>query len=91
MEYELTTIKDILEKVPVSKIEQCMEELTVLLKQAKTIKNITEMAGNGAALDFVCPDTFTWVDDGRGSIELGLSMHGEEVMKINTVLHSARS
>lgn len=90
-EYKLTTIKDIFELVPADRIGDCMEELTTLLVQAKGMLGVIETAGEilGAKkedIECLCPETFTWVDDGKGEIVSNFSVNGEEAFGLKTMV-----
>jgi len=66
-EYKLTTIKDIFDKVPASRILECCNELGTVLTQAKELQEITRGIGDLQGVDgsLVCDEEFTWVDDGE--------------------------
>jgi hypothetical protein len=74
--YELSTIKDIFEKVPADRIETCMAEFAVLLRQSAFLRdNLAAFAGvagvDVSGKDLVkIPDSFEWVDDGLGDLTL---------------------
>ena len=89
--YELVTIKDIFEKVPADRIKACMNELSVALTQAKALTDLANVCGevvtgNKDAVETVCPDKFTWVDDGKGEIETNFHMNNEPAFSLKTNL-----
>lgn len=63
-EYKLTTIKDIFDKIPMDKIELCLDELKIALLQARVIKAAADTIGER----FEYPGEITWVDDEKGEI-----------------------
>lgn len=71
MDHELRTIKDIFDKVPEDRIEDCLKELGIALRQALRMKSvIATISGQAAADQFVWPDALTWRDDGKRTIEI---------------------
>jgi len=83
MKYELQTIKDIYEKVPFDKVDECMSELTTLIKQCKSseeaMKNIANaITGNPNDVDCQFPDSLEWIDDGMGCVETNVSLKTED-------------
>lgn len=71
--YELTTIKDIFDTVPVEKMADCLNELGVLMVQAKGMHNAMSVAaelvsGEKPACVFEWPEPVTWIDDDKGEI-----------------------
>lgn len=72
-EYELTTLKDIFDKVPTAKIMLCMEELAKGMTQAKATLELMcsvadSMEGELTMVDVKWPDSVTWVDDDKGIV-----------------------
>lgn len=75
MKYELTTLKDVFEKVPADRIKDCLMELSTVMEQAKAMRELLTLAGSAIAeKEVVCdmqwPESVTWVDDGAGKIDL---------------------
>lgn len=82
--YELTTIKDIFDKVPADRIETCMAELAVLLRQSAVLRDQVLILANSEGMDISASevvkiqDVFNWVDDGLGDITLNVETSGGE-------------
>ena len=76
MKYEIETIKDIFNKIPIDKLQIFMEELTILISQSQIM------------LPGECkfPDKITWNDDGKGEIVTNIIHAGNKVMTIKTQL-----
>jgi len=75
MRYEITTLKDIFDKVPADRIKACLHELAIAMEQTKAMRDLLNAAGNAihedsGDIDFVWPEKTTWVDDGKGEIDL---------------------
>lgn len=86
-QYELTTLKDIFEKVPLDRVEVCMKELTQLMLQCKIIQaGIREAAvgGKEGMAKAFWPEPVTWVDDGKGEITSNVQLNGEHIGKFTT-------
>ena len=86
--YELTTLRDIFEKVPMHKIEECMKELTALMKECKTIEeemkgfaNVT--TGDADNVSCIWPEQVTWVDDGKGEVAADVSINDVHVATVH--------
>lgn len=96
MQYELVTIKDIFEKVPADKIQICMAEIATGLSQAAAMRDlfkhvaehVSEQEGIDGTAIVKCPDVFTWVDDGKGEVDVTFTANGEQVMKTQTIVDS---
>jgi hypothetical protein len=73
--YELTTIRDIYEKVPLDRIKDCCLELGEVLTQSRALtdaaKGVADLMGVDPAIQF--PDPLVWVDDGEGHIQTTIS------------------
>lgn len=89
--YELTTIKDIHDKVPLDRIEDCMSEITALLVQSKTTAEAITGLAKIQGLDCLdvemikFPETLDWIDDGKGEITMKLRVEGgNEIVSITT-------
>ena len=75
MEYKITTIRDIFNKVPTDKVEQCMKELATGIIQAQSMNELfCDVAGalQGERPDYAVewPETSIWIDDDKGEIDL---------------------
>ena len=64
--YELTTIKDIFDKVPIDRIETLFAELLVGMEQAAFVRGSASDDFVKSCVEF--PSTITWVDDGKGDV-----------------------
>lgn len=78
MQYELTTIKDIFDNVPASKIETCLKEMAAGMVQAKHMNEILkttaeELTGHEIEKAIEWPEICTWIDDDKGEIHLTFS------------------
>ena len=74
--YKLTTIKDIFDKVPTDRIDDCMSELTALIKESKAISdsiNTVADIADGEAVS-VFPESVTWVDDKKKNIDINVKI-----------------
>lgn len=77
MQYELTTLKDVFDKVPADRIETCLHELSVAMCEAKALSGAMDCVakgrlGDGAECTLLWPDTSIWEDDGAGEITLNV-------------------
>ena len=88
MNYELATLKDVFEKVPADRIEDCMKELATGMAQAKAMRELltiagSEIAGKEVVCDMEWPDAVTWMDDGAGKIDITYcgGPGGDELMR----------
>lgn len=75
MEYQLTTLKDVFDKVPTDKIKVCLSELAIAMRQAKAMAELlgattSALAGQEAVCAVQWPETSTWIDDGEGTLDL---------------------
>lgn len=71
--YELSTIRDIFDKVPSDRIQDCCRELGTLLAQSKALAELVRVTADTMGIDeneplMKMPESFTWVDDGKGEI-----------------------
>jgi hypothetical protein len=82
--YELTTIRDIFEKVPADRIKLCCEELGTLLSVNKETVALLEMIGEdiGCPMPFKFGDTLKWIDDGKGELNAKYSAGGEPLLTV---------
>ena len=74
MEYQLTTLKDIFDKVPADRIKTCMDELAVAMQHAKVMSallefGLAEVSGQKVEDIVQWPETSMWIDDGKGTID----------------------
>ena len=69
MGYELSTLRDVFDKVPADRIVDCLTELAVGMARAKHMHELGVEA-TGGAIGIAWPETVTWVDDGAGSLEM---------------------
>ena len=81
MEYQLTTLKDVFDKVPADRIKVCLHELAVAMRQTKAMAellgaNASALAGQEVGCAVQWPETSTWIDDGEGTLDL--KFQGEE-------------
>lgn len=75
MEYHLTTLKDVFDKVPADRIAACLDELAVAMRQTKAMAELlattaTVVAGEEVGCAVEWPETTTWIDDGKGTLDL---------------------
>lgn len=88
--YELTTIRDIFDKVPADRIQDCCRELGTLLAQSKGLAELIQCTGEAIGFDeaqplMKMPETYTWVDDGKGEIVTRVCTSEEdEVMRLES-------
>lgn len=80
MKYELATLKDIFDKVPADRIKSCLHELAIAMEQAKAMRELLNavgkaVAGDSVDVDFSWPEMSTWIDDGKGKIDLKFLDH----------------
>lgn len=88
--YELASIKDIFDRVPSDRIQDCCRELGLMLAQAKVMQEnavgFLGLLGVEASDDALVriPDTFRWVDDGKGdvTIKVGAELPGGQMMRL---------
>lgn len=72
--YQLSTIKDIYEKVPVDKVDTCLRELSLSIRHAKLTESaLLSKVSNfshqpSKKKPFSWPNVIHWIDDGRGDI-----------------------
>lgn len=90
-EYELVTIKDIFDKVPAERINDCCKELGQMLTQARYQLQMVEAAAAvvlgeeiNMAEAFKFPDSVTWTDDGKGEITTSM-VDGEGAQLLSIV------
>lgn len=77
-EYKLRTIKDIWDKVPADRIQDCLTELGIMMATnkgiAETMKEISK-ASNLPQIGWDFPEEITWTDDGKGHLETHFGEH----------------
>lgn len=71
MKYELTTIKDVFDKVPVDRIQTCLLELAIGMACAKAVLETIGVGGSW-------PETSVWVDGGKGELGMEFKTAGGE-------------
>lgn len=76
--YELTTIRDIFDKVPLDRIKDCCRELGTLLAQTRALADIA-----GPEL-FTISFPIVWTDDGIGEITTSVSCLDGEILTLET-------
>ena len=67
-EFKISTIKDLVLKIPPAKLPKCIDELkTVLLHMQGVVISASIMGGSEAKEIIIqsMPDYITWVDDGK--------------------------
>lgn len=90
MEYKLTTINDIFDKVPADKIELCCKELGIALSQAASVRNLVILGAEslGIALSeanlVTLPEEHIWIDDNKGNIDMNFSCNGIDIVSVHT-------
>ncbi len=96
MEYEITTLKDVFDKLPADRIKPCLHELAIAMEQAKAMRELLNATGKAIAgasvdVDFLWPETSTWIDDGKGTIDLKFLDHDRTELFDYTVQLNAGS
>lgn len=84
-QYELTTIRDIFDKVPADRIKDCCEELGILLAQTKATASLAGYPTECVAIDF----PIVWTDDGKGELRMELENDDGEGLTIETTIGKA--
>lgn len=81
MNYELTTIKDIFDKVPADRVSTCMAEITTLILGAKekqaAVSEAAQMLGGSIRTYF--PESVNWMDDGKGEVTINMDIKIENL------------
>ena len=90
-EYKLSTIKDIFDKVPADRIDDCMREITAIINKSKKIQKATAKIGNTMntvgdlygieklmEMRTIFPETITWIDDHKGEINITVQVETEK-------------
>lgn len=82
--YEISTLRDVFDKVPADRIVDCLTELAVGMERAKKMHNLWQ-ASTGGSGGIEWPETITWVDDGAGQLELRYGGDGGTFVERATV------
>lgn len=81
--YEISTIKDIFDKIPEDKIDVCMNELRVMIKQAHAMDELMNAAFNvvteSAKIKTEFPLVLNWIDDGKGEVSMQYQCNDEHI------------
>ena len=84
MEYQISTLRDIFEKIPTDKLDVFMKELTKTLQNAKTVNDsmcdIARALGQDVNVAFEWPEHITWIDDGKGNIKTTFGFDKHELV-----------
>ena len=81
-EYELSTIKDLILKIPPAKTECCLHELKTMILHAQSVILAAGLTNNDEIKQEIIkaiPDTFTWIDDSKNESTLNISVNGESL------------
>ena len=87
--YELTTLNDVLRKVPADRIKACFEELAVAFTQMASVIESLQLAMPGVDVSSMAhvPDSHTWVDDGLREVSVSVGVDGEsDMLNLKTTL-----
>ena len=91
--YNLKTIMDIVKKVPEDRIDDCLKELSLLIKRTSVMwaeaKGLCSENGVEFNEDLVkLPDAIDWIDDGLGQVtaEIKIKEDGSESITVKTTL-----
>lgn len=92
-QYRLRTIKDIFNKVPLDRIEDCMKELTTLLITSKGMcalvrESFSTAAGVRLPKMHTLPEELVWDDDGKGEVEARIPIPVVEETLVIRTTHS---
>lgn len=71
-EYKLTTIKDIFDQVPIDRLDTLFAELKQVMEQCALVR------GSSVVNHVVFPESITWVDDGKGEVEVRIHTLGKD-------------
>ena len=91
--YKLKTIKDIADNIPLSRIKDCMKELTSLMMQVKSVEVGAKafaqiVTGDSNNAKTVFPDEITWVDDNKGEVQTNIIINDKKAFKIKEQMES---
>lgn len=88
--YEISTIKDIFDKIPEDRIDTCMNELKVLIKQARAMNELLSAAAESVAeidesmrIKTEFPTILHWIDDGAGEVTMQYQCGDEHIFTHN--------
>ena len=88
MKYELRTLKDVFDKVPIDRIGDCMKEIGIEMIQAKAMLGLMNIVAESEASVFQFPESTAWIDDGKN--EIGVSFYEtcneKEFLRVETKL-----
>ena len=94
MKYELTTLKDVFDKVPADRIKTCLHELASAMEHTKAMTKLfcqsaEEITGVTDCVVVQWPETSTWIDDDKGMLTLRFSTDdGSEDLEYTAPLRS---
>jgi hypothetical protein len=89
-EYELSTFKDVFDKVPFDRISNCMSEISILIRQARAASEFVEEVAKSAFPDkgnllvHKFPDKIIWKDDKQGDLTMRLKINNQEIFMIKS-------
>jgi hypothetical protein len=93
MKYELTTIKDIYDKIPTDRIDDCMKELAFVIEQTLLFRDLFTAIGEASCqkvppetLKF--PESFEWNDDGKCETTINIKVGDKTVMTAKYTKHA---
>ena len=89
MQYVISTLRDVFDKVPAHRIVDCLTELAVMMERAKHMHNLWQESTGGAGR-IEWPATITWVDDGEGRLEIQYQGDGADVYREQTSVNYQR-
>lgn len=77
-EYQLATLQDVFDKVPTDRIKACLHELATGMQQTNAMAELlaattSALTGHEVISAVKWPETTTWIDDGKGTLDSGLS------------------
>ena len=81
-EYRISTIKDLVLKIPPAKLAQCIDELKTSLLHMQGIIIAASISGGSEAKEIMIqsmPDTLTWIDDDKDESTLRFTINDEVV------------
>jgi hypothetical protein len=82
--YQLTTLRDVFEKVPVDKIELCMSEIARSMVLAKNLHGLAQSLSPTEKVVAVWPETSEWIDDGKGVVGVDV-VFGDQAVPVRLV------
>lgn len=86
--YELTTINDVLNKVPADRIKDCLAELAAALTTVAHMRDAMQASADALGLGDISgaiklPESHTWMDDGLGNVSVHcINSAGEELFSV---------